>query len=150
MALPVTAKIKLEGKYAEKLRVEAASRQLKLAPLVAEYAMRGMDAEENDDSELEGFERRIGATVLTCRSDLEDVMGLSNEIQAMLDAFVLLMLVHLPEPGTEKEATLASAMARWERFYQQVAMAFDDKRPLAMKKIAEGLQKRIGAAEETL
>jgi hypothetical protein len=148
MAQPVTVKIKFAGKYAEKLRVEAASRRLKLAPLAAEYAMRGMDLKENDDSDLVRFERRIAATILASRSDLEAVQAELDTVAAMLDTFVKLMLVHLPEPGTEKEATQASALARYERFIQQVGMAFEGDRPQALKKIGELIQKRIETAEE--
>ena len=148
MAQPVIVKIKLTGSYADKVRIAAASRRMSMAALTAEYAMRGIDAEANDGSELAGFERRIAATVLASRSDLESVQAELDTVAAMLDTFVKLMLVHLPEPGTEKEATQASALARYERFVKQVSMAFDGDRPQALKKIASLIQERIETAEE--
>ena len=148
MAQPVIVKIKLTGSYADKVRIAAASRRMSMAALTAEYAMRGIDAEANDGSELAGFERRIAATVLASRSDLESVQAELDTVAAMLDTFVKLMLVHLPEPGTEKEATQASALARYERFVKQVSMAFDGDRPQALKKIAALIQERIETAEE--
>ena len=149
MAQPITVKIKLTGPYAEKLRLEAANRRMSLAALTAEYAMRAMDADRDDASELAGFERRIAATVLAARSDMEAVQAELDTIAAMLDTFVKLMLVHLPEPGTEKEATQASALARYERFVKQVAnTGFDGDRPQALKKIAALIQQRIETAEE--
>lgn len=148
MAQPVIVKIKLTGSYADKVRIAAASRRMSMAALTAEYAMRGIDAEANDGSELAGFERRIVATVLASRSDLEAVQAEIDTLAAMLDTFVKLMLVHLPEPGTEKEATQASALARYERFVKQVSMAFDGDRPQALKKIAALIQERIETAEE--
>ena len=150
MALPITVKIKLTGSYADKVRVASASRRMSLAALTAEYAMRGLDAEAEDGSELAGFERRIAATILASRSDLEAVQAELDTLAAMLDTFVKLMLVHLPEPGTEKEATQASALARYERFIQQVSVAFEGDRPQALKKIGELIQQRIGTAEENL
>ncbi|MBU2719586.1 hypothetical protein HF563_09420, partial [Acidithiobacillus ferridurans] len=83
-------------------------------------------------------------------SDLEAVQAEIDTLAAMLDTFVKLMLVHLPEPGTEKEATQASALARYERFIQQVGTAFEGDRPQALKKIGELIQQRIGTAEENL
>ena len=147
MALPIVAKVKLTGSYADKVRIAAASRRMSLAALTAEYAMRGLDAETEDGSELAGFERRIAATILASRSDLEAVQAEIDTLAAMLDTFVKLMLVHLPEPGTEREATEASALARYERFIKQVSTAFDGDRPQALKKIGELIQKRIETAE---
>lgn len=151
MALPIVAKVKLTGSYADKVRIAAASRRMKLGPLVADYAMRGIDAEKvdgSDGSKLADFERRICATILASRSDLETVQAQIDLLAAMLDTFVKLMLVHLPEPGTERGATEASALARYERFIKQVSTAFDGDRPQALKKIGVLIQKRIETAEE--
>ncbi|WP_437559482.1 hypothetical protein [Acidithiobacillus sulfuriphilus] len=149
MAQPITVKIKFTGHYADKLRVEAGARRLSVAALAGEYAMRGMDAADNDTTELAGFERRIASTVLGARSDLEAVQAEIDTIAAMLDTFVKLMLVHLPEPGTEKEAIQASALSRYERFIEQVAAGgFDGDRPQALRKIGELIQQRIAPAEE--
>ncbi|MGE0047742.1 MAG: hypothetical protein AB7T01_02240 [Acidithiobacillus sp.] len=148
MSLPVTVKIKIAGGYAEKLRVEAAERRMKLTVLAAEYVMRGIDAAANDDSELAGFERRIAATVLAMRSDQEAIQAELDVIAAMLDTFVRLMLLHLPTPGSEKEATLASVTSRYEAFIKESANAFDADRPAALRKIGTLIQGRIETAEE--
>lgn len=148
MAVPVIAQTKLTSTYAERLRLEAASRRMSMAALVTDYAMRGMDAAAHDKNELAGFERRITATILAMRSDQEALQAELDTVAAMLDVFVKLMLVHLPEPGSEKEATQASALARYERFIQQTANAFDGDRPQAMKKIGYLIQQRIETAPE--
>lgn len=146
MAQAVISTIKIMGDYADKLRLEAASRRMSLNALATEYALRGIDTlSENDNSNLETFERRIGATILAARSDIEAVQAEVDTIAAMMDAFVKLMLIHLPEPGdSEREAVAASALNRYERFLKQVAESgFSGDRPLAIKKISELLQQRI-------
>jgi predicted DNA-binding ribbon-helix-helix protein len=149
MAQPVVVKMKFVGSYADHLRSMAANRRMSMAALASEYAMRGMDAERNDVGELAGTERRIVASSLAVRSDLESVQAELDTLVAMLDNFVKLMLVHLPEPGNEKEAVQASALARYERFIQQVAsMGFEGDRPLALMKIGTLIQSRIETAEE--
>ena len=151
MTIPVTATIKIAGPYAALLREEAANRRMSLAALAAEYAMRGMDAVRDDDGQLAGFERRIGATVLAARSDMEAVQAELDTVAAMLDTFVKLMLVHLPEPGGEKDAARASAISRYEKYIQTVASAgFDGNRPQALKKIGQLIQARITTAEGNL
>ncbi len=148
MTVPVTATIKLTGPYAAMLREEAAIRRMSLAALAAEYAMRGMDAERDDETQLAGFERRIGATVLAMRSDQETIQAEIDTVAAMLDTFVKLMLVHLPEPGTEKEAVQASALSRYEKFIQTVANnGFEGDRPLALQKIGRLIQQKIQTAD---
>ncbi len=148
MTTPVTATIKITGPYAAILREEAANRRMSLAALAAEYSMRGMDAEQHDEGQLAGFERRIGATVLAMRSDQESVQAELDTVAAMLDTFVKLMLVHLPEPGTEREATQASALSRYEKFIQTVANnGFEGDRPQALKKIGQLIQSRIATAD---
>lgn len=148
MSEPLEVKVKFTDQYADKLRAEAAVRRCSAAVLAGEYAMQGMDAEAVDVSALERFERRVVATVLASRSDLETVQAEIDTLAAMLATFVKLMLLHLPEPGTEREATQASALARYERFIQQVSTEFDGDRPHALRKIGELIQKRIETAEE--
>ncbi|MBU2759949.1 hypothetical protein HF670_12120 [Acidithiobacillus thiooxidans] len=150
MAQAVTSTIKIMGSYADTLRLEAASRRMSLNALATEYALRGMDTlSENDSSNLATFERRIGATILAARSDIEALQAEVDTIAAMMDAFVKLMLVHLPEPGgDEREAVTASALNRYERFLKQVAEAgFSGDRPVAIQKIADLLQQRISVKE---
>lgn len=146
MALPVFARIKVTGAYAEKLRLEAAERRLSHAALATDYVMRGIDAASSeDDSTLIAFERRIAATVLAARADIEAMQAELDTVAAMLDLFVKVMLIHLPEPsGDEKEAIGASALQRYDRFIKQVAeTGFDRDRPRAIRKIAALLGKKI-------
>ncbi len=150
MTQPAVVKMmKFTGTYADHLRSMAANRRMSMAALGAEYAMRGMDGERNDVGELAGMERRVVSSLLVVRSDLEAVQAELDTLAAMLDTFVKLMLVHLPEPGTEKEAVQASALNRYERFIQQVAhTGFEGDRPQALMKIAALIQARIPTAEE--
>ncbi|WP_226859335.1 hypothetical protein [Acidithiobacillus albertensis] len=76
---------------------------------------------------------------------MEAVQAELDTVAAMLDLFVKLMLIHLPEPVLdEAEAVQSSALTRYERFLKQVADAgFDGDRPRALKKIAELLQKKL-------
>jgi hypothetical protein len=152
MALPVFARIKVAGTYGEKLRVEAADRRLSHAALATEYVMRGMDAASSeDDTSLVAFERRIAATVLAGRADIEALQAELDLVAAMLDLFVKVMLVHLPEPsGDEKEAIGASALQRYDRFIKQVAeTGFDRDRPRAIRKIAILLGQKVAVDEDS-
>ncbi len=140
----VTVTIKLQNEYAKRLRLEAAARQMYLTDLVTDYAMRGMDAAANDQFGLAALERRVVATLHGMNKNVDEVLAEVDMVAAMLDVFVKLMLVHLPEPGTEREATQASALARYERYIQQIGTAFDGKRPIALRKIAQLIQRQIG------
>ncbi len=149
MAQPVVVKMKFTSTYADHLRSMAANRRMSMAALASEYAMRGMDAERNDVGELAGMERRVVSSLLAVRSDMEAVQAELDTLAAMLDTFVKVMLIHLPEPGNEKEAVRASALARYERFIQQVAnTGFERDRPQALMKIGTLIQARILTAEE--
>ncbi|MBU2844957.1 hypothetical protein HF923_03760 [Acidithiobacillus ferriphilus] len=151
MALPVFARIKVEEAYAQRLRVEAAERRLSHAVLATEYVMSGMDAVSSEDvTGLVAFERRIAATILAGRADIEALQAELDTVAAMLDLFVKVMLVHLPEPsGDEKEAIGASALQRYDRFIKQVAeTGFDRDRPRAIRKIAILLGQKIAVDED--
>lgn len=151
MALPVFARIKVEEAYAQRLRVEAAERRLSHAVLATEYVMHGMDAVSSEDvTGLVAFERRIAATILAGRADIEALQAELDTVAAMLDLFVKVMLVHLPEPsGDEKEAIGASALQRYDRFIKQVAeTGFDRDRPRAIRKIAILLGQKIAVDED--
>lgn len=151
MALPVFARIKVEEAYAQRLRVEAAERRLSHAVLATEYVMRAMDAVSSEDvTGLVAFERRIAATILAGRADIEALQAELDTVAAMLDLFVKVMLVHLPEPsGDEKEAIGASALQRYDRFIKQVAeTGFDRDRPRAIRKIAILLGQKIAVDED--
>ncbi|MGC8468053.1 MAG: hypothetical protein ACP5M3_07565 [Acidithiobacillus sp.] len=139
----VTVTIKLQNEYAKRLRLEAAARQMKLTDLAVDYAMRGMDAAANDQFGLAALERRVVATLYGMNKKVDGVLAEVDMVAAMLDVFVKLMLVHLPEPGTEREATQASALSRYERYIQQTGTAFDGKRPIALRKIAQLIQHQI-------
>lgn len=144
----VTVTIKLQNEYAKRLRLEAAARQMRLTELATDYVMRGMDAAADDQFGLAGFERRIVATVHAMGRELGALQAEVDMVLAMLDVFVKLMLVHLPEPGTEREATQASALSRYERYIQQIAAAYDDSRPIALRKIAKLVQHRIDPVQD--
>ena len=149
MGQPVTVKMKFAGPYADLLRTEGANRRMSMAALATEYAMRGMDAERNDSGELAGFERRMAASILAFRSDLEAVQAEVDTIAAMLDTAVKMLLLHLPEPGGEREALQASALSRHERFSEQVAKnGYEGDRPVAILRIAEHLQSGVPTAKE--
>ncbi|MHB1494239.1 MAG: hypothetical protein ACYCUY_02160 [Acidithiobacillus sp.] len=151
MALPVFARIKVEEAYAQRLRVEAAERRLSHAVLATEYVMLGMDAASSEDvNSLVAFERRIAATVLAGRADIGALQAELDTVAAMLDLFVKVMLVHLPEPsGDEREAIGASALQRYDRFIKQVVESgFDRDRPRAIRKIAILLGQKIEVDED--
>lgn len=144
----VTVTIKLQNEYAKRLRLEAAARQMKLTDLVTDYAMRGMDAAANDQFGLAALERRVVATLHGMNKNVDAVLAEVDMVAAMLDVFVKLMLVHLPEPGTEREATQASALSRYERYIQQIGAAYDGNRPIALRKIAKLIQHKIDPVQD--
>ncbi|MBU2758841.1 MULTISPECIES: hypothetical protein [Acidithiobacillus] len=144
--MSATGTVKLTGRYGDRIEQEARERSVSKAALIADYAMRGIEtAEQAEGSPMDGFERRIAATMLAVRGDVEAVQAELDTVAAMLDLFVKLMLIHLPEPVLdEAEAVQSSALTRYERFLKQVADAgFDGDRPRALKKIAELLQKKL-------
>jgi hypothetical protein len=144
MTKAVTGAVKLVGRYADRIRVESEERRISMAGLIGEYAMRGLDIEEDVDG-MGGLERRVVATMLAARGDIEAIQATQDTMIAMLDMFVKLMLVHLSEPyGAETEAMQASALQRYDKYIAQVAKSgFDGDRPLAIKKISDLLQVKL-------
>ena len=145
MTKPVFANVKLVGPYAERIEREATERRVSKAALITDYALRGLSASENGHTELDGFEKRIAATVLAARGDVEAVQAELDTVAAMLDLFVKMMLIHLPEPAAdESEAVRSSALTRYDNFIKQVAHGgFDGDRPRAIAKIAALLTQKI-------
>jgi hypothetical protein len=146
----VFAQVKLVGRYAERIEKEAREKQVSKAALVTDYALRGIESlDSGEDGELRGFERRMSATFLALRGEVEAIQAELDTFVAMFDMFIKLMLLHLPEPVLdEAEAVQSSALTRYERFLKQVAqMGFDGDRPLALRRIARLLEQRIQVEE---
>ena len=145
MTKPVFANVKLVGPYADRIEKEAAERRVSKAALITDYALRGLSDSENGHTALDGFEKRIAATMLAVRGDVEAVQAELDTVAAMLDLFVKMMLIHLPEPaGDESEAVQSSALTRYDKFIKQVAHGgFDGDRPRAIAKIAALLTKKL-------
>ncbi len=147
MTKPVFANVKLVGPYADRIENEAAERRVSKAALITDYALRGLSDSENGHTELDGFEKRIAATMLAVRGDVEAVQAELDTVAAMLDLFVKMMLIHLPEPaGDESEAVQSSALTRYDKFIKQVANGgFDGDRPRAIARIAQLLTQKLQA-----
>ena len=146
---PFFAQIKIAGKYAEFINRESAERRVSRPALLTDYALRGIEAAwaEDTSSDLIGFERRIAGSVLALRSDVEAMQAEVDTLVAMFDTFVKLMLIHLPEPGSDEAAAVqSSALVRYEKFLKTVAASgFDQDRPKALARVAELLQGVGGA-----
>ena len=143
--------VKLTGKYGQRIEQEALERRVSKAALITDYAMRGIESTDKaEGSALDGFERRMAATMLAVRGDVEAVQAELDTMAAMLELFVKLMLLHLPEPVLdEAEAVQSSALTRYERFLKQVAEnGFDGDRPRALKKIAALLTQKLEKIHE--
>ena len=68
----VSANVKLVGRYAERIEAEAQERGVSRPALIADYAMRGMDAAQSvKDVEARAMERRLSATLLALRGEVE-------------------------------------------------------------------------------
>lgn len=142
----VFAQVKLVGAYAERIEREAREKEASKAGLITNYAMKGMDATlAEPEGELRSLERRLSATVLAMRTEIEALQAQQDTHTAMFDIFVRLFLLHMPEPlWDELEALQSSVLTRYERYLQQVAqMGFDGDRPQALRKIARLLEQRI-------
>ncbi len=142
----VFGQVKLIGRYADRIEKESREKRVSRAALITDYALRGIEAANTaGDGDLRGFERRMSATILALRGDVEAVQAELDTLTAMFDMFVKLMLLHLPEPVLdEAEAVRSSALTRYERFLTQVAqMGFDGDRPRALRRIARLLEERI-------
>lgn len=140
----IFVRTKLIGKYAKILDEESKKRRMTKPTLAAEYIMRGIDASHSPSaSDLESFERRISATFLNLRSDIEALIAEVDTLFAFIDTFAKQMLLHLPEPlKDEAEGIAASTMKRYEKLIESVAKnGFDKDRPRAVKAIAEILSK---------
>lgn len=149
MSKPIFANIKLVGQFAERIEREAAERKVTKTALITDYVFRGLSTSEGGSTELEGFEKRIAATMLAVRGDVEAVQAELDTFIAMFDLFVKLMLLHLPEPAqAESEAVQSSALTRYDQFIQQVAEGgFDGDRPRAIAKIARLLTQKLNTEE---
>ncbi|MEY2340944.1 hypothetical protein AB4090_02405 [Acidithiobacillus sp. IBUN Pt1247-S3] len=147
----VYGQVKLVGQYAERIETEAAEKRVSKAALLSEYALRGIEAADSGkDSEWASLERRLSATLLATRGEVEAVQAGLDTLTAMFDLFVKLMLLHLPEPLLdEAEALQSSALTRYERFLKQVAgSGFDGDRPQALRKIARLLEVRVHGGDD--
>lgn len=139
----VFANVKMLGKYAQQIDREAQERRVSRPALIADYAMQGMDAQNNPDgAPLDAFERRVSATMLSVRGDVEALTAELDALFALVDALAKQLLLHLPEPSKEEaEGIGASALTRYEKLIQQVAkQGFDNGRPRAVKRIAHLLE----------
>ncbi|MBU2803635.1 hypothetical protein ACQUQQ_01000 [Acidithiobacillus ferrooxidans] len=147
----VHGQVKLVGRYADRVEKEAGEKRVSKAAVITEYALRGIEAADSGkDGEWASLERRISATLLAMRGDVEAVQSELDTLTAMFDLFVKLMLLHLPEPVLdEAEAVRSSALTRYERFLRQVAEnGFDGDRPQALRKIARLLEVRVQGGDD--
>ncbi len=148
---------KVSGKYAENLKAYAVAHRLSLSGCAAEMIMRGLDALEAErkvaegqsaegiDAQLQSMERRLAATVMAMRSDLDALQAETDTSVVMLDALVKSLFLHLPPPPVEeREALTASAMDRYGRYIDNLPSGYEQDRPAVLRKIAELLQKRVG------
>ncbi|WP_215843296.1 hypothetical protein HHS34_005590 [Acidithiobacillus montserratensis] len=139
---PVTVRLKFEGVYAAHLRSRCPNRRMSMASLAHEYVMQVIDAEQGGGTEMEKMERRIVATI---RNAGETVLSHEDVNTAIMDMFMIQFFLHLPEPVGQWDAMLASALARREKFIEQVAKYGFDRanRPLALEIIQKSLEKRF-------
>ncbi|MEL5850110.1 MAG: hypothetical protein U7M05_12245 [Candidatus Igneacidithiobacillus chanchocoensis] len=153
---------KVTGKYAERLKAYAVEHRLSLSGCAAEMIMRGLDALEAErkvaagqsadgiEAQLQGMERRLAATVIAMRTDLDALQAETDTGVVMLDALVKSLFVHLPPPPPEeREALTASAMDRYGKYVASLPGGYEQDRPAVLRKIAELLQKRVGDSDET-
>lgn len=139
MTTPVYAQVKLVGRYADKLRLEAEARRISLNALTSEYAIKGLTDPGPDDDALAGVEKRIVSTILGLRSEIDRLSASVDILAALNDTLAKMLLVHLPEPPSdEREAISASAMGRYEKMLEATARnGFDARRPRAIQRIVE-------------
>ncbi|UTV80052.1 hypothetical protein MQE22_08445 [Acidithiobacillus sp. YTS05] len=146
----VFAQVKLVGPYAEQIEREASEKHVSKPALITHYALKGIESTlAEPEGELRSSERRISATILSMRTEIEALQAQQDTNTAMFDIFVRLFLLHMPEPLWEElEALQSSVLTRYERYLQQVAqMGFDGDRPQALRKIARLLEQRIEVAD---
>ncbi|MGK9452150.1 hypothetical protein ACSSZE_12990 [Acidithiobacillus caldus] len=81
----VSASVKLVGRYAERIEAEAQERGVSRPALIADYAMRGMDAAQSvEDVEARAMERRLSATLLAIRGEVERLQESVDRLVAHL------------------------------------------------------------------
>lgn len=142
------SRIKLMGRYAQIIDRECEERRVSRPSLIADYTMRGVDAAHAPDgAPLDAFERRLSATMLSVRGDVEALTAELDALFALVDALAKQLLAHLPEPSKDEAAGIgASALARYEKLITAAArQGFDAGRPRAVKRIAELLDKGADA-----
>lgn len=150
MSAPIFSQIKIAGPYADQVRQECERRNISQNALLTELALDGLEARSNPDSSaLAATERRIASTMVSLRSDVESVTATVDVLVAMVDALAKLLLVHLPEPADDTlDGVLASALSRHEMLLKSVALTgFDDRRPIALRRIVDLLSERLGDTE---
>ena len=148
---------KIEGNAARRIKDYAESKKISANGAAVELILRGLDDLEAVRSEdesnalmvrLDGMERRLAATVLAMRSDLDALQAEVDTATVMLDALVKSILVHLPPPPeNEREGITASAMARYDKWIAAIPKGFENDRPQVLVRIAELLKARVGDAE---
>jgi hypothetical protein len=148
---------KLTGSAAERLKRYAESRRISANGAAVEMILRGLDdleamqsPEESNaiQAQLNGMERRLAATVLAMRADMDALQAEMDTSVVMLDALVKSILVHLPPPPEEdRDGILASASQRYEKWLSAIKKGFVQDRPQVLLRIAEELQKRVGDVE---
>lgn len=153
----VILQTKITGDAARRIKAYAESRRISANGAAVEIIYRGiddMDAIQTDEESsalmvrLDGMERRLAATVLAMRADLDALQAELDTGVVMLDALVKSILVHLPPPPEdEREGITASAMARYDKWISAIPKGFESDRPQVLAHIAELLRARVGDAE---
>lgn len=153
----VMLQTKIKGEAARKIKAYAAQKKISANSAAVELIYRGLDdmeaaqsPEENNAilARLNGMERRLAATVLAMRADLDALQAEVDTDVAMLDALVKSILIHLPPPPeSERDGITASAMARYDKWLKSVKFGYESDRPKVLGRIAEMLQARVGDAE---
>jgi hypothetical protein len=151
----VFGQVKLVGRYAARIEAEAQEGNVSQTALITHYAMRGIDAiDEAGLSELGRMERRLSQTLsgLDRKLDkrLDTVIAMVDLHTALLDTFVKLMLLHLPEPVLDElEAVVSSSQARYERFVKEAAeRGYDQGRPRVLREIHRLLGQHLEDSED--
>ena len=149
MSTPVFAQVKISGPYADAVRQQCERRNVSQNALVTELALDGLGLQGNPEKDaLAATERRIASTMVSLRGDVESLTASVDVLVAMVDALAKLLLVHLPEPADDSlDGVLASALSRHEALLKSVALTgFDDRRPVAMRRIVDLLQQRLNGS----
>jgi len=152
----IFGQVKLVGRYAARIEAEAQEGNVSQTALITHYAMRGIDAiDEAGLSELGRMERRISQTISSLDRKMEKrldaVVAMVDLNTALLDTFVKLMLLHLPEPVLDElEAVVSSSQARYERFVREAAeRGYDQGRPTVLREIYRLLGHHLEQSDDT-